>query len=86
LLRESSSQPATGASSSIRLLPRGPSSSRRRKKNKRGLAKANRKLNISDEVGVLKASFQGNTYENLQISHDRGIPKAYDTNDMVFMP
>ena len=34
----------------------------------------------------MKASFQGNTSNNLQIAHDAGILKAYATNNMVFTP
>ena len=86
VLRENLSNPLTGASSSSGSPPGGPSSSKRSNKNKGGLAKENQKLNISLESGVLKASFQDNTLENLQISHDGGILKAYTTNDMVFTP
>jgi len=86
MLRENLSNPLTGASSLSGSPPGGPSSSKRSKKNKRGLAKENRKLNTSLKSGVLKASFQENTFENLQISHDGGILKAYTTNDMVLTP
>jgi len=57
VLRENLSNPLTGASTSSGSSPGGPSSSKRSKKNRRGLAKENQKLNISLESGVLKASF-----------------------------
>ena len=86
VLRENLSKPLIGASSSSGSSPGGPSSSKWSKKNKRGLAKENQKLNISFKSGVLKASLQENTFGNLQISNDGGILNAHTTNDMVFTP
>jgi len=41
-----------------------------RKGNKRRFAETNKQISISDEGGVLKGSFQGDTFENLQASND----------------
>jgi len=41
-------------------------------------------VNISHEGGVLKGSFHGDTFENLQLSHNRGVLKAYAINHLVF--
>jgi len=65
VLRKNPSNPPTEASFTSNTRLGGPSSSKRRKNNKRWLVKANKKLNISHEGGVLKASFLGNTFENL---------------------
>jgi len=83
-----SSNPLTEASSSGALSPGRPSSSQRRwkKENKRRFTEANKQINISHEGGVLKGSFQEDTFENLQVSHDRGVLKAYTLDDLIFTP
>ena len=87
VLRENSSTSLTDASYSG-TLPLGGSSSKRRQKkgNKRRFAKTNKQISISDEGGVLKGSFQGDTFENLQVSNDGGVLNAYATDDLVVMP
>jgi len=59
VLRGNSSNSLTEASSSRGPPPRASSQSQVRKKdnNKRGLAKANKQMNIFHEGGILKASF-----------------------------
>jgi len=85
-LRGNSSNSPTDASSSSGQPPRASSQSQTRKKDnkKRGLAKANKQINIFHEGGVLKVSFQGDASEALQVSHDGGVLKAHAVNDAVF--
>jgi len=60
------------ASSSSSPLPRGSSPSQRKTENNnnRGLAKANKEIKIYHKDGALKALFQGDSFENLLVSHD----------------
>jgi len=88
VLRGSSLTSSTDTPFSSTLPPRGSSSPKRRQKkgNKRRFAKTDKQIKISHEGGVLKGSFQGDTFQNLQVSNDGGVLKAYATDDLVFMP
>jgi len=59
---------------------------RQNKGNKRIFVETNKQINIFHERGVLKGSFQGDTFENLQVSNAGGVLKAYVTDDLVFTP
>jgi len=88
VLRGSSSASSTDATFSNTLPLGGSSSPKRRQKkgNKRRFAETDKQIKISHEVGVLKGSFQGDTFQNLQVSNDGGVLKAYATDDLVFTP
>jgi len=88
VLRGSSSASLIEAPFSSTLPPRGLSSPKRRQKkdNKRRFAETHKQIKISYESGVLKGSFQGNIFQNLQVSNDGGVLKAYAMDDLVFTP
>jgi len=88
VLRGSSSASLTYAPFSSTLPPGGSSSLKRRQKkgNKRRFAETDKQIKISHEGGVLKGSFQRDTFQNLQVSNDGGVLKAYATDDLVFTP
>jgi len=88
VLRGSSSTSSTDAPFSSTLPPGGSSSSERRqnKGNKRRFVETSKQIKISHESRVLKGSFQGDIFQNLQLSNDGGVLKAYATVDLVFTP
>jgi len=67
VLRGGSSTSSTNATSSSTRPPGGSSSPKRslNKGNKRRFAETNKQIKISHEGGVLKGSFQGDTFQNL---------------------
>jgi len=88
VLRGSSLTSSTDAPFSSTLPSGGSSSLKRRQKkgNKRRFAETNKQIKISHEGGILKGSFQGDTFQNLQVSNNGGVLKAYATDDLVFTP
>ena len=57
-----------------------------KKGNKRRFVGTNKQINVSHKGRVLKGSLQGGTAENLQLSHDRGVRKAYVINNLISTP
>ena len=88
VLKGSSSNPLTEASTSGTPPSGGPSSSQSRqgKGNKKRFVIIDEQVSISHQGEVLKGLFQGDTSENLHVSHDGGVLKACATNDLVFTP
>ena len=86
VLKGSSSTFLTDAPSSSALPLIGSSSSKGRQKkgDRRRFVETNKQINISHEAGVLKGLFQGDTFENHQVSNDGGVLKAYATDDLIF--
>jgi len=87
-LRGSSSTSSTDALFSRTPPPGGSSSPKRRQKkgNRRRFVETDKQIKISHEGGVLKGSFQGDTFQNLHVSNNGGVFMAYATDDLVFTP